>query len=293
LIHSSAEPERQEMLGRKPNPKTVVKTAAKTAGKTAPMTSSTAAIMPSTLYRFQREGLWGAAMMAALLVAALATQSDVGAQRLSHILASLDASPQAPARTFDAEAAARQLTQAVRTLAQDRDRLATRLATVERDMDDLTGSIKQQTEAAKTAQSQSTSVWPIDAPPVPMTPADIAAMVKSVSPPPTRTAAANAAAVSDAPAAATPSYGADIGTAMSMKTLQARWASLRAAHPQLFDGMHPIVAMRQNAHVNHTELHLVVGPYSSADAAAQFCSLLGTFHLQCQPTMFDDRHLAL
>jgi hypothetical protein len=272
------------MLGRTPDPKRASKTAAKTA-------SATAATMPSPLQRFRREGLWGAAMLAAVLVAALAAHSDIGAQRAAHILASLNASPDASAHAFDAEGAARQLTQAVRTLAQDRDRLAGRLAAVERDMDDLTGSIKQQSEAAKS--SQSGSAWPIGAPPVAMTPADIAAMVKSVAPPPSRQAVVGAPAATDAPPAQLPAYGADIGSAVAMKTLQTRWAALRAAHPQLFDGMHPVVALRQNAHLNHTELHLVVGPYSSADAAAQFCGLLATFHVPCQPTMFDDRHLAL
>jgi len=274
------------MKVRTPDPKIAPKTAAKTA-------SATAAIMPMTLQHFRREGLWGAAMLAALLVAALAAQSDIGAQRVAHILASLNASPDA--HTFDAEAASRQLTQAVHTLAQDRDRLAMRLATVERDMDDLTGSIKQQSEAAKSTQSG--SAWPLNAPPVPMTPADIAAMVKSVAAPTSRLAAVGALAATDTPAADTtaalPAYGADIGSAMSMKTLRTHWTALRAAHPQLFGGMHPVVTLRQNAHLNHTELHLVVGPYSSADAAAQFCGLLGTFHVPCQPTMFDDRHLAL
>jgi hypothetical protein len=281
------------MLGRTHDPKITAKTASRTAANAAAKTAT--ALMPLTVQRFQRECLWGAAMLAALLIAVLAAQSDVGAHRAAHILASLNTSPEAAAHAFDAEAAARQLTQAVRTLALDRDRLALRLAAVERDMDDLTGSIKQQGDAGKT--SQSGSAWPIDAPPVPMTPADISAMVKSAAPPASRLAAVGAPATTDTTAAdstaALPAYGADIGSATSMKTLQTRWTALRAAHPQLFDGMHPVVALRQNAHLNHTELHLVVGPYSSADAAAQFCGLLATFHVPCQPTMFDDRHLAL
>jgi CRP-like cAMP-binding protein len=280
------------MLGRTHDPKMASKMASKTASKTA------AAIMPLAVQRFRREGFWGAAMLAALLVAALAAQSDVGAQRAARILASLNASPETTAHAFDAEAATRQLTQAVRTLAQDRDRLAVRLAAVEHDMDDVTGSIKQQGDAAKT--SQSGPAWPIDAPPVPMTPADIAAMVKSAAPPASRLATVGApapattdTAATDTIAAVLPAYGADIGSAMSMKALQTHWTALRAAHPQLFDGMRPVVALRQNAHLNHTELHLLVGPYSSADAAAQFCGLLATYRVPCQPTMFDDRHLAL
>ena len=272
------------MLGRAQDPKKPAK--------------ALTATMPQTMQRFRREAYWGAAMMVALLVATLAAQSDVGAGRMAHILVSLNA-PSDGNRPFDAEAAARELTQDVRTLQQDRDRLAGRLAAIERDMDDLTGSIKQQTDAAKSAQagsqanSQAAEAWPIDAPPMPMTSADVAAMVKSATPVPAQPAATTAALPSDAAGSHPPAYGADIGNAPSMKALHAHWAALRTAHPQVFDGLHPVVALRHNAHANRTDLHLVVGPYASADAAAQFCNLLGTFHLRCQPTMFDDHHLAL
>jgi hypothetical protein len=53
------------------------------------------------------------------------------------------------------------------------------------------------------------------------------------------------------------------------------------------------VSLRENQRSNRIELRLMVGPFSNAEAAAQLCALLGTFHLFCQPTMFDGRHLAL
>jgi hypothetical protein len=88
-------------------------------------------------------------------------------------------------------------------------------------------------------------------------------------------------------------HGADIGTALTMKALHARWSGLRAAHPALFDGLQPLVSLKQNPRTNRTELHLVVGPYSNADAAAQFCDFVLPFHLACQPAMFDGSRLAL
>jgi hypothetical protein len=78
-----------------------------------------------------------------------------------------------------------------------------------------------------------------------------------------------------------------------MKTLHHRWASLRAAHPQLFEGIQPLVSVKQNPRTGRTELHLVVGPYSNADAAAQFCDYVVPFHMNCQPAMFDGSRLAL
>jgi hypothetical protein len=229
-----------------------------------------------------------------------------GRTKATAILSSLNVLPaQTPPHQFDAESASRQLAQAVHGLAEDRDRLATRLTAlqrdIERDMEDVTGSIKKQVEAVKAAKSQPPP-WPDDAPPVPMTPADVAAMVKAVSPAPA--APANppspnppAAAASPSPADASPSpaaaYGADIGTAQTMKALHTRWTWLRTAHPTLFDGLQPLVSLKQNPRSNRTELHLVVGPYSNADAAAQFCDFVLPFHLTCQPAMFDGSRLAL
>jgi hypothetical protein len=84
-------------------------------------------------------------------------------------------------------------------------------------------------------------------------------------------------------------YGADIGSATSIKTLQTRWTAVHAAHAQLFQGLHPSVTLRENPRSNRTELRLVVGPFSNAEAAAQLCAALAAFKQFCQPTMFDGR----
>jgi hypothetical protein len=78
-----------------------------------------------------------------------------------------------------------------------------------------------------------------------------------------------------------------------MKTLHHRWASLRAAHPQLFEGIQPVVSVKQNPRTGRTELHLVVGPYANAETAAQFCDFVVPYHVNCQPAMFDGSRLAL
>jgi hypothetical protein len=200
----------------------------------------------------------------------------------------------------------------VRGLVDDRDRLASRLAALEHDMGDMTGSIKSQIEAVKAAKSEPPP-WPEEAPPVTMTPADIAAVIKTVTPAPAPAAAASAAsppatanplpssqqaavaaaAPAETPAPAGTAYGADIGTATTIKTLRARWTWLRTAHPALFEGLQPLVSLKQNPHTNRTELHLIVGPYANADAAEQFCDFIVPFHLTCQPAMFDGSRLAL
>jgi hypothetical protein len=274
--------------------------AAKGSAKTAAATSS-AAKRPSAAHNLWRHMTWGLATVAALGLAAFSSQDDAAAQKVAALLASFSAPPSPPARQFDPEAAARQLAQGVRTLADDRDRLAARLNTLEHDMRDMGGATKQQIEAAKAEAikiAKQAPPWPDSAPPVPMTLADVAVMVKRVSPAPAEAADAPAAtpAADPTPPETTASieqpYGVDLGAAATMKSLHRRWASLRAAHPQMFDGVQPVVSLKQNPRTGRTELHLVIGPYANAQTASQFCDFVVPFRLNCQPTMFDGSRLA-
>jgi hypothetical protein len=88
-------------------------------------------------------------------------------------------------------------------------------------------------------------------------------------------------------------YGADIGSALSIQALRARWAGIRSAHPQLFDGLVPTVTLREIPRSNSPELRLVVGPLVSADAATRLCAALLSSKLFCEPTIFAGQHLAL
>jgi len=245
-----------------------------------------------TMERFRRQTVWGAVAAVALLAAALSSRSEVGVQRASNAVSALDSSPGDSGRAapFDAQAATRQLAEAVHGLAQDRDRLATRLAAVEHDIDDVTGSISRQIEAAKAADVQALVPWPGAQQPVPMIAASIAAMVAPSPATLAMTASPSEEAVDTAAAAPRqPAYGADIGGATSIKTLQSRWVLLNAAHPQLFVGLHPSVTLRENPRTNRTELRLLIGPLPNAEKAAQLCAELAAFRLACEPTMFGNR----
>lgn len=273
------------MLGQKRNPKAAAK--------------SGAGPLPTMKWLWHQVS-WGAAAALALFVAVLSIRSEVGAERTAVVLASLGLQPgHAVARPAEEDGTVRELTQAVHTLTADRDRLIVRLAAVEHDIEDMTGSIKQQIQASGNAAARTNPPWPDDAPPVPMTPADIAAMVKPIAPPatdPPRPSSAITPAAADLPADAVsgpPPYGADIGSAASIKALHAHWVALRSAHPQLFDGLQPVVSLRDSSRSKRIELHLVVGPFSNAEAAAQLCGLLVASRIPCQPAMFDGPHLAL
>ncbi len=273
-----------------------------------------------TMQSFWRLALWGSIAAAALLVAVITGRSEVGSQRAAIMLSSLNLTStpslraaatqvasrenQVASRSFDADPATRQLAQAVRGLTEDRDRLTARLAAVEHNLDDMTGSITRQIEAAKAAKVQALPPpWPNEEPPVPATPATIAAVIAPAVPPPAGVASAlptrplTPAAIQwppDAAASATPpAYAADVGSAPSIKALHVLWAGIRLAHPQLFEGLEPAVTLRENPHSNRIELRLLVGPLPSAGAATQLCASLAAFRLFCQPTTFAGRHLAL
>lgn len=269
------------------------------------------------LQHLWRHALWGSAAAAALFLAIFTSLNDFGSQRASSIFSSFASSPspraghaaspatnQAVRGPLDPDAATRQLAQTVRGLLEDRDRIMARLSALEHSVDDMTGSITQQIEAAKTATVQTPPPpWPDEAPPIQMVPASIEAVAESIVPPPAVSASVPPAKPlppvvgqspsDDAAPAPGQAYGAELGSALSMKALRARWADIHAAHPQILQGLRPVVTIRDNPLSNRAELRLVVGPFVNAEAAAQACASLAAVRVSCQPTMFDRRHLAL
>ncbi|MGA8499586.1 MAG: hypothetical protein WB764_29165 [Xanthobacteraceae bacterium] len=235
--------------------------------------------VPVTMHGLWRLVVWGSTAATALLIAVLSSRGVVGSQRAAvaastfggaavTVVQPVPTPPQAVVRAFDAQAAeTKKLADAVRDLTADNDELKSRLAVVEHSVDDVTGSIARQAKAAAPP-------WPDNGPQVPTTPAAIAAVLAPALPLPME-------------------YGVDIGSAVSIQALRARWAGIRSAHPQLFDGLAPTVSLSEMSPSNRPELRLVVGPLVSADAAVKLCTTLEHFRLTCQPTIFAGRHLAL
>jgi hypothetical protein len=239
----------------------------------------TAPRVPVTMHGLWRLVVWGSTAATALLIAVLSSRGVVGSQRAAVAASTFggatvavvqpSSTPQHPAaRPFDAQAETKKLADAVRDLSADNDELKSRLAVVEHSVDDVTGSIARQ------AKATAAPPWPDSGPPVPATPAAIAAVVAPALPLPME-------------------YGVDIGSAVSIQALRARWAGIRSAHPQLFDGLAPTISLSETPQSNRPELRLVLGPIASANAAAKLCTTLERFRLTCQPTIFAGRHLAL
>ena len=245
-----------------------------------------------TMQGLWRLALWGATAASALLIAVLATRGEVGARRSAVVLSSfkgdyvlprtapqapqaLQSEPPAAPRSVDERVDLRRILDAMRGLAADNDQLKSRLATLEHNIDDVTGSITRGGDAGETATRSTAAVkWPDAAQSLPPNPAGIAAIGWPMM----------------APAML---YGVDVGSALSITTLRARWAGIRSAHPQLFAGLMPAVALRQMPNSSHVELRLIIGPFATIEAAAELCNTLGSYRLFCQPTNFGGQQLAL
>jgi hypothetical protein len=171
-------------------------------------------------------------------------------------------------------------------------------------MNDITGSVTKQIAAVKAA---SAAPWPADEKPEPLTAPDIASIMAPAAgldtPAPPQTSPASAPAAEPqastnlppiAPLPPKPhEYGVDIGNALSIQVLHARWLGIRSAHAQLFAGLTPTMTLREIPKTKRVELHLVVGPLASSEAAARLCLELAPYRLYCHPTVLGPDRVAL
>ena len=327
---------------------------------------------PFDLRALLRLATWGCAAAGALMLAVLSATTGPKHQTF----ASQTVAPQVPAATVqlttrqtEPDKATRQLTETVSGLTADRDRLAARLATIERNLEDVTGSIKQQAAfppASPSAATQTSVHTPTVAPIPASAPAQASTPVQSSAPPPSpgpalaprpftlpvlapasaptpaaprsnpaqaeKTTPAPAAPPSPsvplpgaiaaapmapaAPPAATPSpdptstrianlpeasesdlgkarigdFGLDIGGSTTFDGLRALWNSVRNNTADLFDELHPMVAVRENKS-RGVDLRLVVGPIANSEAATQMCATLLAARRFCQMTIFEGQPL--
>jgi hypothetical protein len=254
--------------------------------------------------RAWRLGAWSAITVLSVAAAVIAAYTETGARRL----ALGDAPPiphAAPLSAPDMES--RRLADAVRALTADRDRLATRVTALERNLDDVTGSIPNRTGSERGgALNPGASPLPpalAPAPPVSATPPPV---VVAPTPPPVR-APPPAPVVSRPPAsppiaadatatgsiATRTEFGIDLGTAATVEGLRNLWTAIKGTQAPLLEGLRPVVAVRDGAKPGALELRLVAGPLANAGVAARLCAALADAGLTCAPAVFDGQRLAL
>jgi len=292
---------------------------------------------PIDMRALLRLATWGCAAAAALMLAVLS--GTMGSNRATLASSTGSSTPsdlprsaaQVPAATVPLAARAtepdnttRQLSEAVSGLAADRDRLVARIASVERNLEDVTGSIKQQAvsppaRAADPAPLPALAPAPTVPPPAPRSQSQPEPAPPPAAPaaPPPAAAAPPVVAAPAAPSSATattpePSstrvanipetpgsdsaksrivdFGIDIGGATTFEGLRALWNSVRGATADLFDDLHPMVAVRESKS-RGVDLRLVVGPLTSTEAATQMCATLLAARRYCQMTIFEGQPL--
>lgn len=296
-----------------------------------------------------RTASWGIGAAGALFLAVLAGLSDPGAPRVATAISALTGTstktvtaPEArPASTMVAQPQpqpnpeVRRLNDQVRLLSADRDQLLQRVSVLERNLEDVTGSIRKR-EAAVTppvepaaqasmapAVAVATAPWPaltpdppaaapwIDPPPPAAPPPETTASLPPETPlPPPRPAVGEAeqakqageapklapqqqtAARTETPAGR-PSYGIDLGGAVSVDRLRMLWHSLRTNEPRLLQGLRPITHAREARRGGRPDVRLIAGPLSNADEAAKLCAAILNAGRYCEPTMYHGQRLSL
>jgi hypothetical protein len=272
---------------------------------------------------------WGSAATIALAAVALTSQTEAGGKRLQLALTFANvperAVAQIPPRAVETET--KRLAAQVRDLAADRERLTARIATLERNLADMTGSIKQQSEQLAAARAANTP------PPAPSAPATTPAVVAAPPPPApsqpaltplampavTHTPAAApenppppaaetkteavplppvrvAAAPASEPAAEPPppaklEYGIDLGGAASIEVLRIHWAAMKANYGPLLAGLHPL-ASQYPKHPTGVTYRVVAGPLPTAAEAAKLCARFPVTRTGCHPAKFSGVQLA-
>jgi hypothetical protein len=254
------------------------------------------ALRRSQLIRF---GVWIGLATVAALTAVLSARTETGVRRIAGLLSSDPPAAvrsakdtQLANRTFDQEMEQRRVSEAIRLLAADRDRLLARVNTLERSLDDVTGSIS--TSAPRSSAPANVAAGAAAPPPVASAPATVPSSTPAAPVAPSRVAAGHLAtgpSASESVATKT-EFGIDLGGHSTIEGLRTQWAALKSGQPGLLDGLRPVVTIRE-AQKGGIELRLVAGPLANASIAARLCAALAAAGQACQPAVFDGQRLAL
>jgi hypothetical protein len=260
---------------------------------------------------------WGTAATVALMLAVAIAYSPGGRQRLltsisgpTNVQASAPAAPvpaiepEQDARLIATETETRRLSDAVGALNADRERLLSRIASLERTLEDVTGSIKRQAAIAAQPPSVPPASTPPTiepspttvAPPAPPPGTDSAPSAQRSVPEEPRVASVDPGTSVDEPGDShpQPAFGVDVGGAVNFDGLRALWNSVRRSNAPMIEGLHPLVIARENPRTRAAELRLLIGPLPDPEAAAQFCATLTAAKRFCQQAAaFEGQELPL
>jgi hypothetical protein len=246
---------------------------------------------------------WGVATAVALSALAITSQTKSATDRLRSIFAISEPSAvaQMPPRVAQLELETQMLTEQIRALSADRERLAGRIALLERSVDDMTGTIKRQAAASaaalaaravSAAQPQPNTAFLVAgaAPAVAASEAKTDPVITASVPlPPGRASAALASAAPES-AASPNEFGLDLGGASTPEGLLQRWITVKASFGPLLSGLHPLAAPERRQ--GKTGYRLVVGPLPNSPAATGLCAHFSAAHTACRAVKFEGELIA-
>ena len=268
---------------------------------------------------------WGSAAAIALAAVAITSQTEAGSQRLQLALAYVSEPVRAvarrlPPRAAETDAETQRLAAQVRELAADRERLTARIAMLERNLDDMTGSIKQQAAQAAAAPAATAAAGAERAGHYARGHCRRAAAGRGAASPdaardagphrnrrvlartrrsrkprrprPNRFRCRRSASPPRRRANPRPSRRASPNSASisaappASKCCACRWAAVKANFGPLLAGLAP-ARRAATARPAGIDYRLVVGPLPNAAAAAQLCARFAAARAACRPAKFD------
>jgi hypothetical protein len=257
------------------------------------------AVRRTQLVRF---AAWVGFATVAVLAAMISARTETGVRRIAALISNDPPTAargakeaQFVGRQFDQEAEQRRTSEAIHSLAADRDRLLARLNILERSLDDVTGSIGP---GKPPAPAPTPAV-----PPAAAAPSAPPALTAPGAPPAAAPAATNQSRVAAGhlatgmpspteSVASKTEFGIDLGGNATVEGVKTMWAALKAGQPGLLEGLRPVVSIRE-PRPGSIELRLIAGPLANASVAARLCAALTAAGQICQPAVFDGQRLAL
>jgi hypothetical protein len=244
-----------------------------------------------------RLGAWVSLATLAVIVVIVVARTEAGIRRIATLLTPPEAvrtskAPQLANRSAEQEMEQRRLAEAVRNLTADRDRLASRLTVLERNLDEVTGSIPPASTNPKPVPATTPNISASPPPPMAAPPAQTSQPAPSNQSRVTAGHLATGTSAADSVATKT-EFGVDIGGNATIEGLRSLWNTLKMRQPALFDGLRPIISVREGQKPGAIELRLIAGPLANASIAARLCATLAAANQPCLPTVFDGQRLAL
>ena len=245
------------------------------------------------IWDLARLALWGLTAAGALTaVVAFAGSTEFGRARVKVAVADIRDAWSPPStkkpRMLSADEG-RRLAETVRTLSAERERLVGRIAALEHDVEDITGSVARVQKAQRDAETarRTTESTPAAAPQP-----EAAAPPTAPSQDVTSSIPAPNAQPPLPPRPARQEFGLDLGGAPSVEALRTAWTFALRKHSKLLEGLEPVIHTRERPRGAGPELRLVAGPLPNAATAARLCAALTASGAICAPSVFDGQRLA-